>query len=71
VDEMKASYLNVNIDSDLEPDREKQIIDSELNVTIVATKVHPKEPKESEEGECLFHSHMWVKGSSSCTHGCG
>jgi hypothetical protein len=27
------------------------------------TKIHPGEPDEPEEGECLFHSQMWVKGT--------
>jgi hypothetical protein len=30
---------------------------------INTTKVQPSEPDEPEEGERLFHSHMWVKGT--------
>jgi hypothetical protein len=26
--------------------------------------IQPKEPIDCEEGECLFHSQMWVKGTS-------
>jgi hypothetical protein len=29
----------------------------------VTTTIQPKEPIDPEEGECLFHSHMWVKGT--------
>jgi hypothetical protein len=35
----------------------------ELSATISTTKLHPVEPDEPEEGERLFHSHMWVKGT--------
>jgi hypothetical protein len=30
---------------------------------VATTKVRPSEPEEPEEGECLFHSQMWVKGA--------
>jgi hypothetical protein len=30
---------------------------------VATTKVQPGEPDEPEEGECLFHSQMWVKGT--------
>jgi hypothetical protein len=39
------------------------IIDVEPNATIATTKLQPSEPDEPEEGECLFHSQMWVKGT--------
>jgi hypothetical protein len=29
----------------------------------VTTKIQPKKKEHPEEGECLFHSHMWVKGT--------
>jgi hypothetical protein len=29
----------------------------------VATTIHLEEPVDPEEGECLFHSQMWVKGT--------
>jgi hypothetical protein len=31
--------------------------------TIMTTTIQPKEPEEPMEGEHLFHSHMWVKGT--------
>jgi hypothetical protein len=33
-------------------------------VTIATTKLHLGEPDELEEGKCIFHSQMWVKGTS-------
>jgi hypothetical protein len=35
----------------------------EPSATIATTKLQPGEPDEPEEGECLFHSQMWVKGT--------
>jgi hypothetical protein len=29
----------------------------------MTTRIQPKEPKDLEEWEQLFHSHMWVKGT--------
>jgi hypothetical protein len=53
----------VDSDSDLEPERGRQIIDAEPNATIATTKLQPGEPDEPKEGERLFHSQMWVKGT--------
>jgi hypothetical protein len=33
------------------------------SATLATTKLDPCEPDETEEGESLFHSHMWVKGT--------
>jgi hypothetical protein len=41
----------------------KHIIDVEPSVIIATTKFHPEEPEDPEEGDHLFHSHMWVKGT--------
>jgi hypothetical protein len=50
-------------DSDSESNLEggKQIIDVDPNATVATTKFKPSEREEPEEGERLFHSHMWVK----------
>jgi hypothetical protein len=29
---------------------------------VATTDIHFGEPDEPEEGKCLFHSYMWVKG---------
>jgi hypothetical protein len=41
----------------------KHIIDVELSTIFTTTKVQPSRPEEPEEGECLLHSQMWVKGA--------
>jgi hypothetical protein len=61
--ELKASESEVDSDSESNPEGGKRIIDVEPNATVATTKVRPSEPKEPEEGECLFHSQMWVKGA--------
>jgi hypothetical protein len=33
------------------------------SATVATTKIHPNELDEPEEGEHLFHSQMWVKGT--------
>jgi len=66
VAKLKVSESDACSDSELEPnkvnDRRKQIIDVEPNATISTTKIQKEEPKDLKEEECLFHSHMWVKG---------
>jgi hypothetical protein len=61
VDEVNASESDVGLDFELEP--KTQIIDMKANAIIVTTKIHPSEPDEPEEGEHLFHSHIWMKGN--------
>jgi hypothetical protein len=41
----------------------RKIINADSTATITTTTIQPKEPVDPEEGECLFHSHMWVKGN--------
>ena len=60
---MKASELYVGSDSESEPKKGRQIIDTDPSATVATTKIQPSEPDEPEEGECLFHSQMWVKGN--------
>jgi hypothetical protein len=60
---MKASDSEVDYDSESNPEVGKWIIDVEPSSTVATTKVRPSEPEEPEEGECLFHSQMWVKGA--------
>jgi hypothetical protein len=63
VAEVKAFESDVDSDSNPEPERERRIIDVEPSATVATTKLQPSEPDEPEEGECLFHSQMWVKGT--------
>jgi len=41
----------------------RQIIDTYPNVTIATITVQPEELEDPKEGESLFHSHMWVRGT--------
>jgi hypothetical protein len=63
VAEVKASESDADYDSELELERGRWIIDAEPSATIATTKLQPGEPDEPEEGEHLFHSQMWVKGT--------
>jgi hypothetical protein len=53
VAKVKASKLDADYDSELEPERGRQIIDTEPSATVATTKLQPGEPDEPEEGECL------------------
>jgi hypothetical protein len=50
-----------NLDS--EKNGKRQIIDADPTATVVTATIQPEEPRDLEEGEHLFHSHMWVKGT--------
>jgi hypothetical protein len=41
----------------------RQIIDADPIAIVVTTTIQPEEPTDPEEGEHLFHSQMWVKGT--------
>jgi len=40
----------------------RQIINAYPTAIVMTTTIQPEEPIDHEEGERLFHSHMWVKG---------
>jgi hypothetical protein len=63
VAEVKSSESDAGSDSESEPEKGRQIIDAEPSATVATTKIQPSELDEPEEGECLFHSQMWVKGT--------
>jgi hypothetical protein len=63
VAEVKSSESDAGSDFESEPERGRWIIDMEPSATVSTTKLQPGEPDEPEEGECLFHSRMWVKGT--------
>jgi hypothetical protein len=63
VAEVKASKSDAVLDSKSEPERGRRIIDAEPSATIPTTKLQTGELDEPKEGECLFHSQMWVKGT--------
>jgi hypothetical protein len=61
--EVKDTELNPDSESDLENIENRQIIDADPTATVVTTTIQLEEPVDPEEGECLFHSQMWVKGT--------
>jgi hypothetical protein len=61
--ELKEKESEPDLDFDSKHNKGKQIIDAEPTATIMATTIQPEEPEELEEGEHLFHSQMWVKGT--------
>jgi hypothetical protein len=63
VAKVKSSESDAGSDSESELKRGRQIIDVETSATVATTKLQPSEPNELEEGERLFHSQMWVKGT--------
>jgi hypothetical protein len=63
VAEVKASELDAGSDSKPKPKRGRWIIDAEPSAIVSTTKLQPSELDKREEGERLFHSQMWVKGT--------
>jgi hypothetical protein len=43
--------------------RKGQIIEVDPTAIFATATIQPEEPTETEEGECLFHSQTWVKGT--------
>jgi hypothetical protein len=60
---LKAFAPEVDSDSESNLESGKQIIDVEPSATVSTTKFQPSKLEEPEEGERLFHSQMWVKGT--------
>ena len=65
--ELKASESDACSDPEPEPDKAndkgKRIINADPSSIVATTKIQKNEPEDPEEGERLFHSQMWVKGS--------
>jgi hypothetical protein len=59
----KTRTLNPDSESDSENTGKRQIIDADPTAIVATTTIQPEEPTDPEEGECLFNSQMWVKGT--------
>jgi hypothetical protein len=61
----KVKDMEPNPDSESDPENieNRQIINSNPTVTVTTTTIQLEEPIYLEEGEHLFHSQMWVKGT--------
>jgi hypothetical protein len=63
VAEIKDREPNPDSESDSENTDKEQIIDADPSAIVATATIQPKEPTDPEEGERLFHSQMWVKGT--------
>ena len=67
VAELKAPESDACFDPEPEPDKGddkgKQIIDAYPSAIVATTNLQREDLEDPEEGEHLFHSQMWVKGS--------
>jgi hypothetical protein len=63
VAEIKDKEPNPDSKSDSENTCKRQIIDAEPTAIVATTAIQPEEPTDPEEGERVFHSQMWVKGT--------
>jgi hypothetical protein len=61
--EIKDKEPNPDSESDSENTGKGQIIDADPTAIVATTTIQPEEPTDPEEGERLFHSQMWVKGT--------
>jgi hypothetical protein len=61
--EIKDKEPNPDSESDSENTDRRQIIDADPTAIVATTTIQPEEPTDPEEGEHLFHSQMWVKGT--------
>jgi hypothetical protein len=61
--EIKDKEPNPDSESDSENNGKGQIIDTDPTAIVVTATIQPEEPTDPEEGERLFHSQMWVKGT--------
>jgi hypothetical protein len=61
--EIKEKELNPYSESDSENSDRRHIIDVDPTAIFATTTIQPEEPTDLEEGECLFHSQMWLKGT--------
>jgi hypothetical protein len=62
--EIKNKKPKPDSESDSENTGKGQIIDAESIAIVMTIAIQPEEPTDPEEGEHLFHSQMWVKGTS-------
>ena len=61
--EIKDKEPNPDLESDSEDNGRRHIIDADPTTTVATTTIQAKEITYFEEGERLFHSQMWVKGT--------
>jgi hypothetical protein len=60
--EIKEKESNPDSEPDSENIDRRQIINIDPTAIVGTVAIQTEEPTNLEEGECLFHSQMWVKG---------
>ena len=63
VAEIKDKEPNPDSESDSENTGKGQIVDADPTAIVTTATIQPEEPTNPEEGERLFHSKMWDKGT--------
>jgi hypothetical protein len=63
VTEVKDKETNPDYKYDIENNENRNIINTNPTFIVVTRTIQPEELVDPEEGKCLFHSHMWVKGT--------
>jgi hypothetical protein len=63
VAKIKDKEPNPDSESDFENTGKRQIIDIDPTAIVMIATIQPEEPTNPKEGERLFHSQMWVKGT--------
>jgi hypothetical protein len=63
VAEIKDKEPNPDLESNSENTDKGQIIDEDPTAIVATTTIQPEEPTYIKEGEHIFHSQMWVKGT--------
>jgi hypothetical protein len=63
VAEIKDKEPNLDSESDSENNGKRQIIGTDPTAIFTTATIQPEETIDPEEGEHLFHSQMWVKGT--------
>jgi hypothetical protein len=63
VAEIKDKEPKLDSESDSENNGKGQIINADPTAIVMTTTIQPEEQLDPEEGEHLFHSLMWVKGT--------
>jgi hypothetical protein len=61
--DIKDKESNPALESDSENTGKREIIEEDPITMVTTTTFQPEEPTYPKEGEFLFHSHMWVKGT--------
>jgi hypothetical protein len=63
VADIKDKEPNLDSEYDSENNGKGQIIDADPTTIFTTAAIQPEEPIDPEEGESLFHSQMWMKGT--------